>query len=70
MSPLGMVIAGPVADALGVRSWFAMGGAACVLMAIWGFASPAVMRLEENHSERRATAELVPVAAKASVGAE
>jgi DHA3 family macrolide efflux protein-like MFS transporter len=49
MSPLGLIIAGPVADAIGVQSWYMIGGAASILMAIFGFSLPAVMNIEDNH---------------------
>ncbi len=48
MSPLGMAIAGPVADAIGVRAWFIMGGLACILMGAGALFVPAIMHLEEN----------------------
>ncbi len=51
MSPLGMAIAGPVADLLGVRVWFVIGGAACMLMGIGAFFVPAIVYLEDNHAE-------------------
>jgi len=48
-TPIGMIIAGPVADALGVRVWYLVGGVGCVLMGIGGFFVPAIVHLEENH---------------------
>jgi DHA3 family macrolide efflux protein-like MFS transporter len=47
-SPLGMAIAGPVADWLGVQVWFILGGIACVLMGIGMFFVPAVMQIEDH----------------------
>ncbi|HEY76343.1 MAG TPA: MFS transporter [Thermoflexia bacterium] len=52
MSPLGMAIAGPVADWLGVRTWYWVGGAACVLMGVGAFFTPAILYLEDNHRKR------------------
>jgi len=53
VSPLGMVVAGPVADWLGVRVWYVAGGALCVLMGVAALLIPAVMRLEDdNHNGR------------------
>jgi len=49
MSPLGLIIAGPVADAVGVQSWYLVGGIATILMAVVGFSLPAVMNIEDNH---------------------
>ena len=34
-SPLGMAIAGPLSDSIGVSWWYRIGGIACVLLAIW-----------------------------------
>ena len=45
-SPVGMAIAGPVADSLGVQVWFILGGLICVLMGVCMFFVPAVMHLE------------------------
>jgi DHA3 family macrolide efflux protein-like MFS transporter len=52
MAPVGMAIAGPVADALGIRFWFIVGGAACVVMSAYGVLSPALMQIEDNHQAR------------------
>jgi DHA3 family macrolide efflux protein-like MFS transporter len=54
MSPLGMAIAGPVADALGVQFWFVMAGLVGVLMGIGAFFIPALMNLEDAKREQRA----------------
>ncbi|MFO7679276.1 MAG: MFS transporter, partial [Chloroflexota bacterium] len=46
MSPVGLIIAGPVADAFGVQAWFVVGGMATMLMGIVGFFIPMVMNVE------------------------
>jgi DHA3 family macrolide efflux protein-like MFS transporter len=48
ISPLGLLIAGPLSDALGVQVWFWAGGLICVLIGIAGFFIPAVMGIESN----------------------
>jgi len=48
MSPIGLIIAGPVADAFGVQSWFIIGGVATMLMGITGLFVPAIMNIEED----------------------
>lgn len=48
MMPLGMIIAGPVADTLGVQTWFIAGGLVTGLMALVGFSLPALARFEEG----------------------
>lgn len=49
MTPLSLIVAGPVADALGVRVWYIVGGVACALMGVAGFFIPAVINVEHNH---------------------
>lgn len=46
MMPLGTMLAGPVADALGVQVWFLVGGALCVLMGGVSFFVPAIVDME------------------------
>ncbi len=48
MMPLGLALAGPVADAIGVRSWYLVAGAVTVAMAAAGFFIPSLMRIEEH----------------------
>jgi DHA3 family macrolide efflux protein-like MFS transporter len=48
MSPLGLAIAGPVADAIGVQAWFVIGGVAAVVMGAAMFFVPAVMQIEDS----------------------
>ncbi|MEJ2706988.1 MAG: MFS transporter [Anaerolineales bacterium] len=49
MSPLGLIIAGPVADTLGVQTWYLAGGAVTILMGLGAFFVPAVMQIERGH---------------------
>jgi DHA3 family macrolide efflux protein-like MFS transporter len=48
MAPLGLAIAGPLADLLGVRIWFVIAGGAMCAMGIGAFSIPAVMQIEEG----------------------
>jgi DHA3 family macrolide efflux protein-like MFS transporter len=50
IAPVGLIIAGPIADRVGIQSWFFLGGALCVLMGISGLFIPAVMNIEERGS--------------------
>ncbi len=50
MIPIGLAVAGPLADALGVPVWFVIGGVATVLMGVSGLLIPAVMNIEEQMS--------------------
>jgi DHA3 family macrolide efflux protein-like MFS transporter len=49
MMPLSLLIAGPVADAVGVRVWYVIGGLACVAIGLAAFAIPAIMNVDQNH---------------------
>ncbi|HSS95570.1 MAG TPA: hypothetical protein VLK33_00990 [Terriglobales bacterium] len=53
LSPLGLLIAGPLADSLGVQTWFIVGGAFCVVMGLMAFALPAVMTLEAGRPKAK-----------------
>ncbi|MBN1640100.1 MAG: MFS transporter [Anaerolineae bacterium] len=70
MSPIGILIAGPIADAVNVQLWFAIGGVGCLTMAAMGLLSPALMHIEENHRARAGSpsAEVTPTA-RADAGA-
>jgi len=50
MALVGLMIAGPVTDNVGIQSWFLISGALCVLMAVAGLFTPAVMNIEEKRS--------------------
>ncbi|MES0360029.1 MAG: MFS transporter [Anaerolineales bacterium] len=52
MAPLGLIIAGPVADAIGVQSWYVIGGVACILLAVVGYFIPALMNIEDNQNHK------------------
>jgi DHA3 family macrolide efflux protein-like MFS transporter len=63
MAPLGLIIAGPVADALGVQSWYVIGGITCALVGVVGFFIPVVMNIEENRKGTEAETVKEPSAA-------
>jgi DHA3 family macrolide efflux protein-like MFS transporter len=48
MSPLSLMVAGPVADALGLRLWYVVAGLFCALMGISGFFIPALVHIERD----------------------
>jgi DHA3 family macrolide efflux protein-like MFS transporter len=56
MMPLSLLIAGPVADALGIRFWYILGGTVCILMTLAAFFVPAIMNIETNHKTTAALA--------------
>ncbi len=47
MAPLGLSVAGPLADVIGVRVWFLLGGVLIIVMGIIGFFVPAVVNIEQ-----------------------
>ena len=50
MSPIGLIIAGPIADKLGVQTWFLIGGIVTGLMGVVSFFIPAVMHFEDGRT--------------------
>jgi len=50
ISPLGLLIAGPFSDLLGIRVWFWAGGIMCVMIAVGAFFVPVIMNVE-NYKE-------------------
>ena len=53
-APIGLAMAGPVAEWLGVSSWYLAGGGVAVLLGAAGFALPALTRLEASEVAREA----------------
>jgi len=56
MTPIGLLIAGPVSDLIGIRTWYWIAGLISLLMGIAGFFIPAVMNVEDNHNTETVTA--------------
>ena len=50
-TPLGLLIAGPVADILGIRFWYIVGGIGSVIIGITLMFIPAVMKIEEGSAK-------------------
>lgn len=51
MTPLGLLVAGPVADSLGIQSWYFVGGLLCAAIGVIGLFIPSVMNIEAGHPE-------------------
>lgn len=49
MAPIGLAIAGPISDVIGIQTWFWIAGAFCMLMGIIGFMIPGIMQVETNN---------------------
>jgi DHA3 family macrolide efflux protein-like MFS transporter len=58
MTPLGLAIAAPVAELLGVHAWYPAGGVACVAMGVTGFLVPSITRIEDTEPVAAAADEL------------
>jgi DHA3 family macrolide efflux protein-like MFS transporter len=56
MAPLGLLIAGPVSDLIGIRSWYFIAGLVTIFMGILGFSLPAVMHVEDEQPDGYQTA--------------
>jgi MFS transporter, DHA3 family, macrolide efflux protein len=52
MTPLSLMVAGPVSDAIGIRAWFWFGGLICLLMGMGAFFVPAIMNVENNQQSQ------------------
>jgi MFS transporter, DHA3 family, macrolide efflux protein len=50
MSPIGLAVAGPLADRFGVQTWFIIGGIVTLVMAVSMRFIPAVMTFENGHT--------------------
>jgi DHA3 family macrolide efflux protein-like MFS transporter len=48
MTPLGLIIAGPLVDVLGPNAWFVIGGSVTILMGAAAFFVPAIVRIEQG----------------------
>jgi len=50
MAPLGLLVAGPMSDWLGIRTWYWISGGVTLLMGISAFFIPAIMNVENNRN--------------------
>jgi DHA3 family macrolide efflux protein-like MFS transporter len=55
-SPVGLLIAGPVTDMVGIQVWYVTAGALCLFAGVSAFFTPSVMNVEEHR-----VAEAAPV---------
>ena len=62
-----LAIAGPVADAFGIQTWFWIGGIACVLMGVFGLIIPAVMKIEEHEDKTQTVEEITGEVSQAAL---
>jgi DHA3 family macrolide efflux protein-like MFS transporter len=52
MAPIGLIVAGPLADMFGVRTWYIVGGIATALLGVAAFTIPAVMQVEDGRTPK------------------
>ncbi len=50
MSPLGLIVAGPVSDAIGIRAWYWAAGLLSLLMGAGSFLVPVIMNVEKGQN--------------------
>jgi DHA3 family macrolide efflux protein-like MFS transporter len=55
VSPLGLIVAGPIADAFGVRTWFIAGGIITLLMGLAAFFIPSILHIEDGRHVMKAS---------------
>jgi DHA3 family macrolide efflux protein-like MFS transporter len=60
IAPLGLAVAGPLADTFGVQAWYLTGAVATFIMLAIFLASPTIMRLEEHRDSSAAAGESAP----------
>lgn len=56
-APLGLALAGPLADRLGVQIWYLLSAAICGLIVVWILFNPAILRFEEKRIHMDAATE-------------
>lgn len=49
--PLGLAVAGPVSDAIGIQAWFIVGGIVMSLIGVMGFILPALRSIEDHNGK-------------------
>ncbi len=50
MMPLSLAVAGPVADAIGLRPWYVVSGVVCTLLGLGACFVPVIVNIEQNHN--------------------
>ena len=55
MMPLGLAVAGPLADVMGVRTWFVVGGLVTLAAGVGGYFIPSLVNIEAQKEEPQIT---------------
>ncbi len=61
VSPLGLAVAGPVADLFGVRFWYVISGILCIAIGLGGFFVRPIIHLEDQHAQEMLEVQTLPV---------
>jgi DHA3 family macrolide efflux protein-like MFS transporter len=59
--PIGLAVAGPLSDAIGIQSWFIIGGLFMSLAGVFGFLSPAMRSIEDQSKEISGKKDFSPI---------
>jgi DHA3 family macrolide efflux protein-like MFS transporter len=51
MAPLGLILAGPIADVFGIQTWYVVSGGVIAMMGIAGCFIPAILNIESNNGK-------------------
>jgi len=68
--PLSLAVAGPIADLVGVRPWYVVGGAVAVIMGLGAFFVPVIVNVEQNRNGSGSVKTVTRVAAVVPVSIE
>jgi DHA3 family macrolide efflux protein-like MFS transporter len=52
ITPISLLVAGPVADAIGVQVWYLVGGIVCFTLGVAGFFTPALANIERDMKQQ------------------
>jgi DHA3 family macrolide efflux protein-like MFS transporter len=52
MSPIGLIIAGPLADRFGIQTWYIVAGLVTLFMGVSAFFIPVIVNIEEGRGEQ------------------
>jgi DHA3 family macrolide efflux protein-like MFS transporter len=66
VTPLSLLVAGPIADAIGVQAWYLVGGVACLVLGVAGFFIPALANIETEMKQPAVMDQAAPAVAIAS----
>jgi len=58
MAPVGLILAGPIADTFGIQSWYVVSGGVLALLGIAGHFIPALLNIESNNGKAAEALEL------------